>query len=100
LANLSGTRTTGGNFTISLKDPALNLISFNGTFSGGAVFSGSGTGTGTICSGSCSVALNGFFAGANAERAGISYQVQIPGQTQTPGCITTCKGVGVAALKR
>lgn len=95
LANLSGTRTTGGSFTMSLKDPALNLISFNGSFSGGAVFSGSSTtGTGAGCSGSCGVSLNGFFAGANAERAGVSYQVQ------TPGCSTGCTGVGVAALKR
>jgi hypothetical protein len=93
LANLSSGRSTGS-FSMSLKDPTLNLISFNGTFSGGAVFSGSGTGTGTICSGSCSVAMNGFFAGANAERAGVSYQVQ------TPGCSTGCTGVGVAALKR
>jgi hypothetical protein len=99
VANLSGTRSTGS-FMMSLKDPALNLFSFNGSFSGGAVFSGSGTGTGAGCSGSCGVSLNGFFAGANAERAGVSYQVQTPGTGQTPGCLTACTGVGIAALKR
>jgi hypothetical protein len=98
MANLAGGGTTSGNFSMTIKDPSLNLITVSNTASSfvgsGNVIAGTGSGSGPSCSGTCNVAINGFFAGANAERAGISYRVDaICG-------VFSCSGVGVAALKR
>ena len=87
--------TGASTFNMQVRDPSANVMNATGSFSIGSTFSASGLGTGPGCSGSCSVLLNGFFAGANAERVGVSYQVN--------GVICSffsCTGVGVAALQR
>lgn len=88
-ADFSGGVST---FGMQMTDPNSNPINATGSFGVGSTFSGSGTWSG--CSGSC-VFVSGFFAGANAERMGISYKVQ------GASCgVFSCVGVGVAALKR
>ncbi|HKQ26151.1 MAG TPA: FecR family protein [Burkholderiales bacterium] len=94
-------------FTLALKDPSGLPIEFtSGTgriSSGTALFSSdvpstsiSTSGSGA-CSGVCTVNINGFFAGANAERAGFSYAVDgVSFSCGTP----PCNAVGVVGLKR
>ena len=60
----------------------------------GTSISTSGSGA---CSGACRVSINGFFAGANAERAGFSYAVD--GVTFNCGT-PPCNAIGVVGLKR
>jgi len=85
-------------FTLSLLDPLGAAINFSNGFASifsGALFAGtdlSGTGA---CSGVCSVSINGFFAGANAERAGFSYEVN--GSLFSCGTFP-CNAVGVVGL--
>ena len=90
-------------FTLALKDPSglpVDFTSGGGSISA-ALFSGAGTsisssGSGA-CSGVCRVSINGFFAGANAERAGFSYAVDgVSFSCGTP----PCSAVGVVGLKR
>ncbi len=50
----------------------------------GQTFSGSGVPTsGGVCSTACTTSVNGFFAGTNAARAGLSYSMLIPSNTIT-----------------
>jgi len=67
-----------GNLTIPIG-AYTGANAFNMTWSGlsissGASFGGSGNVSGGSCGGSCSSSIQGFFAGANASRAGMVYQ--------------------------
>ncbi|HYN27766.1 MAG TPA: hypothetical protein VES94_05650, partial [Burkholderiales bacterium] len=80
---------------------SLSVINFtNGggsIFSGTELFSGTDTSGTGACSGVCTVSINGFFAGANAERAGFSYAVDgIAFNCGAP----PCNAVGVVGLKQ
>jgi hypothetical protein len=72
-ANFGG-GTVGVNMTVA--NP-VNSYAINGTtLINGSTFSSTGvTTTGTNCAGSCITSINGFFAGTNAARAGLSYQI-------------------------
>jgi hypothetical protein len=90
-------------FTLGLKDPSglpIDFASGGGSISA-ALFAGAGTSISTsgsgACSGACRVSINGFFAGANAERAGFSYAVD--GVTFNCGT-PPCNAIGVVGLKR
>ena len=89
-----------GLFTLNLKDPGGNAIDFNsGFFSGSAaLFNGFASAGGPGCSGSCSASVGGFFAGANAERAGFSYHIS----NLAFNCQSAfgCGATGVAGFKR
>jgi hypothetical protein len=88
-------------FALHLKDPLGSPINFNngvGNISGTALFSGAdSSGTGGGCSGVCTVNINGFFAGANSERAGFSFVAG--GITYSCGA-PPCVAVGVVGLKQ
>jgi hypothetical protein len=76
-ATLIGNFTTGS-VTANLVANAGGFV-YTGNASGsisGATFSGTGSAsaTGSGCSGSCTLGVNGFFAGAGATRAGFAYQ--------------------------
>ncbi|HEY6094989.1 MAG TPA: FecR family protein [Gallionellaceae bacterium] len=47
--------------------------------------------TGTACNSACSTSINGFFAGASAERVGLSYQVADPGFRYVQGVAAFAK---------
>jgi hypothetical protein len=68
--------TVNGNFNVAMADARTYAWTGSATASG-ATFSmtSTATGTGGACSSSCSAAVQGFFAGATAQRAGISYRV-------------------------
>ena len=86
-------------FTLNIRDPSGAPINFsNGTGGSvsGALFTGSDSFSGAgACSGSCTVNINGFFAGANAERAGFSYAVT---GVSFPCGGGPCNAVGVVGL--
>lgn len=63
--------------TINFTNQPLNITNSTASFSGFIYGSGSG------CSASCQTTINGFFAGANAERAGLSYSISGTGSTGT-----------------
>jgi hypothetical protein len=50
-------------------------VAGSGVVGSGATFSGTISTTGTVCASGCNTSINGFFAGTNAERAGLSYQI-------------------------
>lgn len=88
-------------FTLNIRDPSGAPINFsNGTGGSvsGALFTGKDSFSGAgACSGSCTVNINGFFAGANAERAGFSYEVN---GTSFPCGSSVCNAVGVVGLAK
>ncbi|HMM53425.1 MAG TPA: FecR family protein [Candidatus Desulfobacillus sp.] len=43
----------------------------------GSAFSGTGSATGSSCTSNCFTTVEGFFAGANAARAGLAYQIHV-----------------------
>lgn len=64
--------TTGGSYAISMP------VTINGAaFSSGVTGQGV-TGTGLLCQPACTASVNGFFAGDNAARAGLSYGITDP----------------------
>jgi hypothetical protein len=71
-----GSAVVSGNFNIAMRDARTYALAGSVTASG-AVFnmSPTATGTGGACSSGCSASVQGFFAGATAQRAGISYRV-------------------------
>jgi hypothetical protein len=78
-ASLTANFTTGA-VGINLAAIDGNGLAYNGSASGrmnasvpGAVFTTSGSGSGTGCLGVCSLTANGFFAGTGATHAGFSY---------------------------
>jgi hypothetical protein len=88
-----------GLFTLNLKDPGGNPIDFTSGFvSGAALFSGFASAGGLGCSGSCSASVGGFFAGANAERAGFSYHVS--NLAFSCGSAFGCGATGVVGFKQ
>ncbi|MGH8745101.1 MAG: hypothetical protein ACREUK_01260, partial [Burkholderiales bacterium] len=82
----SATPTVGMNFNITMPDGSWD---FAGTATGsGSLFSGGATSSTGCCCG-CTASVQGFFAGANAARAGIGYQASVD----------TGNVVGAAAFK-
>jgi len=71
-----GTAAVSGSFNVAMPD-GKGYAWTGSTTTSSASFSMSSlsTGTGGACSSSCSASVQGFFAGANAERAGIGYRV-------------------------
>jgi hypothetical protein len=77
------THTVGVSYTVAIS--GLNYVVNHSATGSGNTFSGSGSGSfgsgafagssGTVCTGSCSSFVQGFFAGASAERAGIGYHI-------------------------
>jgi hypothetical protein len=77
------TNTIGVNYTVAIGGVNY-VVNQTGTGSG-STFSQTGSGnfasgafagsSGTVCTGSCSSFVQGFFAGASAERAGIGYHI-------------------------
>jgi hypothetical protein len=63
-----------GNLNIAMDSKAIDF-GFGASYSGGPAFSGFGIGFGSGCIGSCSGGVEGFFAGADAARAGVAYQI-------------------------
>ncbi len=54
--------------------------SFDATWSAdltGSAFSGTGSATGSSCTSNCLTIVEGFFAGANAARAGLAYEIDV-----------------------
>ena len=92
-ASLTGNFTAGaGTIGVSLSATAGGNTysgSANGTISGANFFgSGLATSTGTSCSASCTLGVNGFFSGTGATHAGLLYQfnnVQQGGTTTLNG---------------
>jgi hypothetical protein len=73
---LTAPTTVGVNMTVA--NSSANTIPLIGTIStpaGIATFGGSVSSLGTGCINSCSTSINGFFAGTNASRAGLSYSI-------------------------
>ena len=67
--------TVGVNMTIANTKPT-ESFAINGTASiSGSTFSGAPMIFGGACPGSCFASINGFFAGTNASRAGLSYSI-------------------------
>ena len=63
---------------MTVANSVANTFAINGSLStpaGTATFTGPVTTTGTGCGSGCSTAINGFFAGTNASRAGLSYSI-------------------------
>lgn len=92
--NLTVSFGTGNLITVNMNVwNAANNYAINGTANGtGAAFTGVLATSSALCiSAGCSTSINGFFAGANASRAGISYQIN---DTLTP---KTIDGVAVFA---
>lgn len=93
-----------GTFTLDINDPLGAAISFGTSTShvfmvsgSTALFSGFGfSGTGAGCVGSCFASIDGFFAGANAERAGFAYEVD--GVAFNCASISGCGATGVVGL--
>lgn len=67
-ANLQISLPSAGNYDISANSMNINA---NSTFSGGGTIAQATSGVG--CSGGCYGNISGFFAGANASRAGVAY---------------------------
>jgi len=67
-----GTAFLSGTLDIAMAGTTLNL-GYSSSISGNT-FNGSGSATGTGCL-SCSASVTGFFAGANAARAGVAYEI-------------------------
>lgn len=93
-----------GNFTNSTISASVSAAAGGETYSGSAngsinasTFTGSGiaTSTGTSCSASCTLGVNGFFTGAGATHAGLLYQF---GNVRNTAGTTTL--TGAAALAR
>jgi len=72
------TQAVSGNFNVAIASKNYGW-SINTTASG-SLFSGSATiGCGPTCACSCNIGVQGFFAGATAERAGIAYHINDAG---------------------
>jgi hypothetical protein len=75
----------GGGATLNLVDAQVSMPAYGTyTMNGGTTICGSGssfsfaprvTGTGSACIDICSATVQGFFAGATAERAGMGYSI-------------------------
>ncbi len=76
-----GTNSVGVNLNVGMPDGKGYAIGGSAQISG-SMFSGttgaslSAFGTGGACTSSCGATVNGFFAGATAERAGLGYHIQ------------------------
>ncbi len=70
--NMTVANSTANSITStgSVLATAPGAATFSGSMSGGAV-------TGTGCTSSCTTTINGFFAGTNASRAGLSYSISV-----------------------
>jgi hypothetical protein len=76
-ANFAGTGSTVG-INMTIANSVSNSLTVNGTATSGgtAFFSAFFASTGTGChTTSCNTSINGFFAGTNASRAGLSYTI-------------------------
>lgn len=80
--DFTGTPSSKLNLTIANSNNNFSIADQYITMSG-STLSGYLTTTGTACGGSCSTSVNGFFAGANAERVGLSYSMLVPAGTIT-----------------
>lgn len=76
-----GRFTVGTNLNVAMPDGKGYAMNNAAASISGSTFSGSFfgptqvTGTGGACSSGCSALVNGFFAGASAERAGLGYKI-------------------------
>ena len=77
-ANFAGTGTVGVNMTVanSANSYTINTLTTPLAITG-STFTGAiaTTGSQVACSGCVTTSINGFFAGANASRAGLSYSI-------------------------
>jgi hypothetical protein len=71
-----GLGTGTGNLQISFPTAGTYNINGFGVWASGATFTGNGMATGGYCGSGCSTSISGFFAGANAARAGVAYSFQ------------------------
>lgn len=69
----STTNTIGVNMTVA--NAVDNFIVAGSGSGSGATFTGTISTSGTVCGSGCSTSISGFFAGTDASRAGLSYQV-------------------------
>jgi FecR-like protein len=85
-----------GSLNISLKDPAGSPVGITSSFisASGTLFTSGATVSWANCGSTCTGTVYGFFAGANAERVGISYDFAA---TAAP---SPTEGRGVVALTR
>lgn len=81
---LAGGNVMAVDFSVGSVNMGFNVAFASGTYTatGSTYFSGSQFsaglstgGTGSLCASGCSTSVDGFFAGANAERAGIGYDI-------------------------
>jgi hypothetical protein len=75
-ANFAGTGSTVG-VNMTVANSVANSLTVSGTTAtlGTAFFTGNVSASGTGCISACTALINGFFAGTNASRAGLSYSI-------------------------
>ena len=85
---LNAAMPDGKGYAINNASALISGSTFSGSFSGTPQV----TGTGGACSSGCSALVNGFFAGASAERAGLGYKID--------DSIASKSVIGTAAFKK